>query len=189
MRNFVRIVGGKWRSRRLQVPRVRTVRPTPDRVRETVFNWLDFRVQGARVVDLFAGSGALGFECLSRGAAHVTFVDINRAVVERLRGSCQQLDLEAEHAAVVRRDALRWLVNESSDLDLAFVDPPFDEASMRNTALASLRNRIRPDGLVYVEYSKHDSITHAGWERWKTSEVGDVAFALLRLTGDTEIGS
>lgn len=181
MRNFVRIVGGEWRGRHIRVPRFRSIRPTPDRVRETLFNWLGSIVQGLRVVDLFAGTGALGFESLSRGAAHSTFVDKSNIAAKGMRETCQTLDLDSSQASVVCSDVLKWLRRESSTIDIAFVDPPFDNARLREETLALLRERIECNGLVYIEYPKRETIAHPGWDIWKSSKAGDVGFALLTV--------
>ena len=117
-RNVVRIVGGEWRGRLLRFPAVPGIRPTPDRVRETLFNWLQQRVPGSRCLDLFAGSGALGLEALSRGAAEVVFVDVDPAVtrylLERLR------DFGCDRGQVVRSDAARYLDGPAQAFDLRF---------------------------------------------------------------------
>src|SRR5579884_1678977 len=105
--NRVRIIGGRWRSRVLRFPPAAHLRPTPDRVRETLFNWLGQRLDGLSCLDLFAGSGALGFEALSRGAARVVMVERDRATARALRDNARKLD--AKGAEVVESDAIAWL--------------------------------------------------------------------------------
>src|SRR6188508_1826397 len=122
-RNRVRIIGGKWRSRVLRFPPAAQLRPTPDRVRETLFNWLGQRLDGLACVDLFAGSGALGFEALSRGASRAVMVESDRAVAQALRENAKAL--EAAGLQVVQRDALAFLEEPGEKFDLAFVDAPF----------------------------------------------------------------
>src|SRR6267142_6647216 len=122
-RNRVRIIGGQWRSRIVKFPPAAQLRPTPDRVRETLFNWLGQRVDGLSCLDLFAGSGALGFEALSRGASRVVMVDSDRAIAAALRDSARELG--AAGAEVVQRDALEFLGAGGEKFDLAFVDPPY----------------------------------------------------------------
>ena len=118
-----RIIGGSWRSRRLPVPADAEVRPTPDRVRETVFNWLAPVIEGARCLDLYAGSGALGLEALSRGAAEVTFVDRAPAVRRHIE-DCLRL-LDCDRGVTVCRDALAYLGGAPARFDIVFVDPPY----------------------------------------------------------------
>ena len=123
----VRIIAGRWRGRRLGVEDEPDVRPTPDRVRETLFNWLAPDLPGARCLDLFAGSGALGFESVSRGAAEAVLVDRSRAVCDRLRGECERLGAGDGSVAVVEADALDWLARPragDTPFDIVFIDPP-----------------------------------------------------------------
>ena len=124
-RNRVRIIGGQWRSRLVQFPDTAGLRPTPDRVRETLFNWLGQRLDGLACLDLFAGSGALGFEALSRGARRVVMVERDRAVVAALRASATKL--EAANLDIVESDALRYLENARERFDVVFIDPPYAE--------------------------------------------------------------
>ena len=121
----VRIIAGRWRGRRLAVEDEPDVRPTPDRVRETLFNWLAPRLPGARCLDLFAGTGALGFEAVSRGAAEAVLVDRSRAVGARLRDECERLGAGGA-VKVVEADALQWLAcpPAAAPFDVVFVDPP-----------------------------------------------------------------
>src|SRR5512134_933490 len=121
--NQLRIIGGRWRSRRLRFPPLPGLRPTPDRVRETLFNWLTPVIAGARCLDLFAGSGALGIEALSRGAAAVTFVERHPQAVRGLRANLAQL--RAEGARVEQADALLWLRQAPQPFTVVFLNPPF----------------------------------------------------------------
>jgi len=125
--NRLRIIGGKWRGRKLEFPDVEGLRPTPDRVRETLFNWLQNDVQGARCLDLFAGSGALGLEALSRGAAYALLVDDNAKVVSQLR---QHLEtLQTVDGKIHHGDALQILESPPNDnpFNIVFLDPPFGQ--------------------------------------------------------------
>lgn len=146
----LRIISGKWRRRRLQIPLVPGIRPTPDRVRETLFNWLGARVEGAVCLDLFAGSGSLGFEAASRGAAKVTMVEIDAAVVLHLRDQARRLG--AAGVDVVQADALRWVRSTPDQFDIVFLDPPFTsvllERSCRSLAASGC---LAPEALLYVE--------------------------------------
>ncbi len=151
----VRIIGGRWRSRRLRFPAVDGLRPTGDRLRETLFNWLQPHLPGARCLDLFAGSGALGFEAASRGAGAVVLVDAQPTVVEALRANRALLAAE-EAVTIVHEDALEWLERGPSatlaPFDLVFLDPPFQAAVV---ALAATRldagGWLAPAAWVYIE--------------------------------------
>jgi 16S rRNA (guanine966-N2)-methyltransferase len=121
--NQVRIIGGRWRGRRLHFPPLEGLRPTPDRVRETLFNWLAPVIEGARCLDLFAGSGALGIEALSRGAAKVVFVERHPLAVRKLRENLALLGIDS--VPVVKADALTWLKGRSQPFDIVLLDPPF----------------------------------------------------------------
>ena len=122
-RNQLRIIGGQWRGRKLSFPEVPGLRPTPDRVRETLFNWLAPLINGARCLDLFAGSGALGLEALSRGAAQVILVDNQPAVVAHLRANVTLLQTQA--AKVIKEQALTYLRSPATAFDVVFLDPPY----------------------------------------------------------------
>ncbi len=122
-RNRVRIIGGRWRSRVIRFPPAAALRPTPDRVRETLFNWLGQRLDGLACLDLFAGSGAMGFEALSRGAARVVMVENDRAVAAALRESAKLL--EATDAQIVLGEAMAYLRQSSELFDIVFLDPPY----------------------------------------------------------------
>lgn len=143
----VRIVGGSWRGRRLTVPAGTEVRPTPDRVRETLFNWLDPFLPGAQCLDLFAGTGALGLEALSRGAAETTFVEHDAVLVRALEERVGALAAEAQ---VFHEDALEFLASRPQrPFDVVFVDPPY--ATGLAQVLERLAAWLRPEHLVYVE--------------------------------------
>src|SRR5688572_4762545 len=149
---MLRIIGGRHRGRRLRFPAGVAIRPTPDRVRETLFNWLQPRIVGARVLDLFAGSGALGLEALSRGAAHVTFIEKDRRAAAAIDELAREW-LEAQ-VWVQSVDALSWLerIPAPATFDIVFVDPPCD-ANLLEPALQTLAGRklLKPDARVYVE--------------------------------------
>ncbi|WP_269473280.1 16S rRNA (guanine(966)-N(2))-methyltransferase RsmD [Kineobactrum salinum] len=125
-RNTLRIIGGRWRSRRLDFVASEGLRPTTDRVRETLFNWLAGAIRGARCADLFSGSGALGLEALSRGAAHCDFVDTHRASVEAVRRHLRDLRAE-DQAACHHCSAGTFLARGSERFDIVFLDPPFGQ--------------------------------------------------------------
>ena len=145
----VRIIGGKWKGRKLQVAGASN-RPTPDRVRVTLFNWLAAELPGARVLDLFAGTGALGFEALSRGAGHATFVDHDRRAIDRL--VMQRARLDGTGAVIEHADAMPWLAGRPAEerWDVIFLDPPFDSTLLR-PAVAAAAGHLSANGVIYAE--------------------------------------
>ena len=151
----IRIIGGQWRGRKLPVADVAGLRPTTDRVRETLFNWLMFELQGARVVDLFAGSGALGFEAASRGASSVILVERHDGVARTLAGNIERLQA-ADRLQLVVGDALRFAASPPPEpCDLLFVDPPFGQGLLRELLpLLTSPAWLRPGGWLYVEHER-----------------------------------
>lgn len=174
-RNRVRIIAGKWRSRIVKFPAVAELRPTPDRVRETLFNWLGQRLDDLRCLDLFAGSGALGFEALSRGAARVVMVERERAVAAALRESAREL--EAQDVDVVEGDALAYLRHAGEKFDVAFIDPPY-ASDLALQSLALLPGRLDPGARVYVETSAAMPV-QAPWRVLREDRAGAVRYALF----------
>lgn len=181
----VRIVGGEWRGRRVPVPDAPGLRPTPDRVRETLFNWLAPRISGARVLDLYAGSGALGFEALSRGAASAVLVERDARVADTLRDTARMLG--AANARVVHADADAWLRADDARYDVVFLDPPFDRPGMLENALAELHagGRLAPGARVHCE-SPAASVpaVPAGFRVLRERRAGDVVHRLLEPAAD-----
>jgi 16S rRNA (guanine966-N2)-methyltransferase len=173
--NRVRIIGGLWRSRIIRFPSAAQLRPTPDRVRETLFNWLGQRLDGKTCLDLFAGSGALGFEAMSRGASRVVMVERDRSVAKALRDSAQAL--EAGGAEVVEADALPWLRRASEKFDVVFLDPPYaSDLAMR--AVEALPARLNPGGRVYLESAASLELP-APWRKLREDRAGAVRYALF----------
>ncbi|HEX5675455.1 MAG TPA: 16S rRNA (guanine(966)-N(2))-methyltransferase RsmD [Azonexus sp.] len=146
--NRVRIIGGQYRRRLLDFPGSAGLRPTPDRVRETLFNWLGQDLPGWHCLDLFAGSGALGFEAASRGAERVVMIERDRAALEALEKN--RAVLGASQVSILRADALAWLANDRESFDLIFVDPPFD-SGLTEGVLADLAVHLKTGGQAYVE--------------------------------------
>ena len=182
--NTVRIIGGLWRSRILEFPDVAGLRPTPDRVRETLFNWLGRDLTGLACLDLFAGSGALGFEALSRGAASVIMVEKNPAVLRALRDNAQKLG--ATGLTVVRGDALEFVRGARSRFDVVFVDPPY-RLGLQTAALALVRGLLVEGARVYAE-SEAALQPPQGWAILKHARAGKVHFHLLGRTPDDQGG-
>jgi len=175
----VRIIGGTLRGSRLEVPDAPGLRPTPDRVRETLFNWLMPVMSGARCLDLFAGTGALGIEALSRGAATVDFVETDARLADLLRVNLARLK---QTARVVRSDALRFLAETNDVYDVAFLDPPFG-ADLWTPAAQALEahGRLQANAWIYVE-SPLDAAPAlpAHWAPHRESHAGAVRYALYR---------
>jgi 16S rRNA (guanine966-N2)-methyltransferase len=181
MRGRFRIIGGSWRSRRLVLPAVAEVRPTPDRARETLFNWLAPVIGGARCLDLYAGSGALGLEALSRGAAEVTFVDRNPAVLRQLAETLALLQCTC--ARTVCMDALSFLAGPATPFDVVFVDPPYRQGLLEPviTQLAA-RSWLAPGAQVYLEHGAGCAppTLPAGWVLHRSASAGQVRYHLAR---------
>lgn len=151
--NSLRIIGGEWRGRKLSFLAEPGLRPTPDRVRETLFNWLQGRVEGAHCLDLFTGSGALGLEALSRGAAQATLLDNNTLAIRQLQQHLQVLNA-GERAQLIQADALKWLRQQSADarFDLVFLDPPFHQNLLEKCCEDLEKTEIiQPNSLIYIE--------------------------------------
>jgi len=180
----LRIIGGQWRGRKLEFPDVDAIRPTPDRVRETVFNWLQHDIVGARCLDLFAGSGALGFEALSRGAAHVAFVDQEPRIARYLRDTLARLRCDA--AEVHTADALQWLTKSPRAFDVVFLDPPFSTNSLSEVCnRLEANNWLAPRAHIYMEKSSATDPPEMpdSWELIKSKTAGQVGYHLARRTG------
>lgn len=174
----VRIIAGDWRGRRIAIPEGTAVRPTPDRVRETLFNWLQGALPGARCLDLYAGTGALGFEALSRGAGSVTFVERDATLVDALRATARQLDIAPQ---IVRRDALAYLREPATArFDVVFLDPPYSEPIAPLVEL--LPPWLAPGALVYVERRRDEGLPDVPSAAWrKRSRAGAVEYGLLEF--------
>ncbi len=175
----VRIIGGTLRGSRLAVPEVPGLRPTPDRVRETLFNWLAPVIVGARCLDLYAGTGALGIEALSRGAAAVDFVEADARLAAHLRANLARLKQQAE---VYPDDALAFLARSDGRYDLVFLDPPFAaDAWTREAAALETGAHLRPGAVVYVESPADQAPSlPARWTLHREARAGAVRFALYR---------
>ena len=172
----VRIVGGAYRSRRLRVASRPGLRPTPDRVRETLFNWLGQDLTGRACLDLFAGSGALGFEAASRGAAHVVMVERDRGVIETLRHN--RTALGAMQVEIIAGDALEYLKGANARFDVVFLDPPFRQNAVP-AVLEHLPRLLNREALAYVEGATPIE-AKPPWREMKRARAGQVSFQLLR---------
>ncbi|MDN3577856.1 16S rRNA (guanine(966)-N(2))-methyltransferase RsmD [Chitinimonas viridis] len=178
--NQLRIIGGEYRRRILPFPDSEGLRPTPDRVRETLFNWLGQELHGQRCLDLFAGSGALGFEAASRGAARVVMVEQARPVLQALRSNQQSLGAQA--VDIVAADALAWLARCTEQFDVIFLDPPF-AGDLLPKVLALLPPIMAVDAHVYVETASWPVLS--GWTRLREGKAGVVQYGLLQWGGES----
>ena len=182
----IRIIAGEWRSRRLPVADVPGLRPTTDRIRETLFNWLEPYIRGAHCLDLFAGTGALGFEALSRGAAEVVMIEQNQKAVAAL-GQATKL-LETDRAQVHRQSALSWLQTIRQQItrqkfSIVFLDPPFAE-NLHKECLEELikSDCLQEDALIYLEHPSKEVIElPANLQAYKEGKASQVRYSLLKL--------
>ncbi len=178
----LRIIGGQWRSRRLPILALEGLRPTPDRVRETLFNWLQFPVREARCLDLFAGSGALGLEALSRGAAEVVLVEKHPKAASTLQNNVSTL--KANQAQVLNQDALAYLSQVSQPFDIIFLDPPFHHDWLPKVLdIIIQKSLIKANGYVYIEHEAELNIDLSQWHLTVHRELktGQVRCVLVRF--------
>lgn len=160
------------------------LRPTPDRVRETLFNWIKHNIAGANCVDLFAGSGALGFEALSRGAAAVAFVESDYTVVNALKQQARSLNSSVH--TIYHADSCDWLKRSCMTFDLVFLDPPFGQGLIAKCCkMIQHRSLLKDGGMVYIE-SEHELEPPDGWSVKKQATAGRVKSALVELQQDTK---
>jgi 16S rRNA (guanine966-N2)-methyltransferase len=175
----LRVIAGAWRGRRITFAEIPGLRPTPDRVRETLFNWLQSFIVGARCVDLFAGSGALGFEAASRGARQVIMLDVNPRAIWGLRETSKML--QAPQIKIIHADTLTWLNNTSKVFDIMFVDPPFGK-NLLPAVLQILDRRavLKTSARVYMEFNAAQPVPTLppGWELLRSQKAGQVRYCL-----------
>jgi len=176
---LVRIVGGRFKRSPLPVLDRPGLRPTPQRVRETLFNWLGQDLAGWVCLDAFAGTGALGFEAASRGAASVLMLERDPALVTALRAA--KARLKAEAVTIERADAVAWMRSaDHPPFTLVLLDPPFDDPRLLERALEAATHLVAPDGYVYVESARPLAVAPAGFTLWRHDRAGAVSFHLLR---------
>jgi 16S rRNA (guanine966-N2)-methyltransferase len=174
--NQVRIIGGEYRRRVLHFPDTQGLRPTPDRVRETLFNWLGQELTGLACLDAFAGSGALGFESASRNAARVVMLESTRQACEALKHNREML--KANHVEIHQAEALAWMRNAAERFDVIFLDPPFASGLM-GQALPLAAGLLKPEGWIYVEQADRIQAPE-GFIIHRKGRAGQSRFALLR---------
>lgn len=174
----IRIIGGQWRGRKLPVPNSPGLRPTTDRVRETLFNWLAPVIQGARCLDCFAGSGALGLEALSRYAGSATLLEFERPVAQQLE---KNLALLQGHGQVINTNTLNWLAGDGEPFDVVFLDPPFRKGLLADTVqLLEQQGWLADEAWVYVEAEAESAAADvpANWALHREKVAGQVAYRL-----------
>lgn len=182
--NQVRIIGGQWRGRKLSFPDLPGLRPTSDRVRETLFNWLAPVVAGSRCLDLFAGSGALGFEAASRGAARVILVEREPQIAQVLREQAQQFG--AENVEVMQADAVQYLPGAPRDVDILLLDPPFGQGLLESSLAVITARQLPTLSWIYLEAERGLSsdqlsvLLPDGFELFRSKATGQVGYHLAR---------
>ena len=182
MPSKVRIIAGRWRGRNIEFPNLQSLRPTPDRVRETLFNWLSPSIVGAKCLDLFAGSGALSFEALSRGAAYAILVDNNARVCKQLKKQAQVLN--ANNTRIVHREAAEFIADNQDSFDIVFVDPPFNSKLAATFADMLLEYpMLSNNAIIYVEMPLSEKPktpkTWMGWSILRSGKTSQVCYLLL----------
>ena len=179
--NCLRIIGGQWRGRKLKFAKVDAIRPTPDRVRETLFNWIAPVIRGATCLDLFTGSGALGFEALSRGAASVVMCDTNKKIITTLKEHADLL--KTDKGRFLQTDAIQFLNSNSEKFDLIFLDPPFASDLLEKCfKIIEEKACLNKDAMIYVEAPVKDTLPAVpeNWSLHRNKKAGDVAYYLFK---------
>ena len=185
VKSQVRIIAGQWRGSRLDVLDKKGLRPTPDRIRETLFNWLVMDVPGANVLDCFAGAGGLGIEAASREAKQVTLVDKDRVITNNLSSLCDRLG--AENTWIVNDDVLAFLQSGDECYNLVFIDPPYALPELRSSVLEKLirRKLLCANALIYLEWpiEQEMPLNHADLTWVKQKKAGRVSYAIAQWHG------
>ncbi|HEY6642076.1 16S rRNA (guanine(966)-N(2))-methyltransferase RsmD [Povalibacter sp.] len=182
--NRLRIIGGRWRSTPIIFPAIDAIRPSPDRVRETLFNWLQPVIVGSRCLDLFAGSGVLGLEALSRGAARVDFVDREAAIGRHIEAMLERL--RTTDGVVHVGDALRFLGRPSQPFDIVFLDPPYASDLLSQVCSKLAEGWLAREAYIYLESPADRSLPDLpeGWSLHRSKRAGQVGYYLLRAHSD-----
>ncbi|MGF1758059.1 16S rRNA (guanine(966)-N(2))-methyltransferase RsmD [Photobacterium sagamiensis] len=177
---FIRIISGRLRGRKLPVHDVEGLRPTTDRVKETVFNWLAQDIYQAKCLDLFAGSGSLGFEALSRGAENITMLELDKKAANQLQQNLATVG--ATNAEVINTDSLKYLAQPGTPYDVVFIDPPFRKDLIQNVVdLLEANNWLTPHAMIYIEAEKElgELTTPAHWRLHRDKTAGQVCYRLF----------
>ena len=178
----IRIIGGRFRGSKIPVPELPDLRPTPNRIRETLFNWLAPIIHGATCLDLFAGAGGLGLEALSRGAKKVVFIDNNPIATQHIQAQINRLAVD--NATVHQYDAIKGLEKLNEKFDVIFLDPPFQSILLKTCCQALIHsNLLNQPSWVYVETSKqtHEELFPETWVMHRQKHAGNVAYQLLKI--------
>jgi 16S rRNA (guanine966-N2)-methyltransferase len=176
----IRIIAGLHRGRKLPVLMAEGLRPTTDRVKETVFNWLMPFIQDSKCLDCFAGSGGLGFEALSRGANHVSLVELNKAAVQQLKEN-QQL-LQTDNVSIINSDVIAFIKSNTEKFDVVFLDPPFRKGFVEQTTQLLNENSLADNALIYVEMESEQNSQQLplNWKLLKEKVAGQVIYRLYQ---------
>ena len=179
MKQIIRIIGGQYRGKKIPFLNSEGLRPTPDRVRETVFNWLMHDIRNARCLDAFAGSGAMGFEAFSRGASEVCLIEQIPTVFANLQSVI--LEFNSPHLTAINGDAVGFIRNTKLSFDIIFLDPPF-KSNLLLTCLNEISQStvLNPGGLVYIESSGDIDVPQSAWETLKHKKAGQVFYGLVK---------
>lgn len=178
MKQIIRIIGGLYRGKKLHFPEVEGLRPTPDRVRETLFNWLMNHIKDARCLDAFAGSGALGFEAFSRGASKVVFIEQSPQAHANLQKILTQFN--STNLKLIKADARLYLEQCTEQFDIIFLDPPFSQDYIPQCLNSIAQNKlVHQGGYVYLESSTTIEIDTKEWHQLKLKQAGQVIYSLF----------
>ena len=184
-RGRLRIIGGQWKRHTLYFNGGADLRPTPDAIREKLFNWLTPVIEGACCLDLFCGSGALGFEAASRGATLVILVDNNRQSCEEINKN--RVRLGAEQIRVYCEDALEWLASSNQAFDIVFLDPPYNSDLSRRSIARLQAHQLAPGTMVYVETERRLKLAYPkNWEELRSGHAGQVSCRLFQITSSDQ---
>jgi len=183
--NTIRIIAGQWRGRRLPVLNYSGLRPTTDRVRETLFNWLMHDISGSKCLDVFAGTGVLGLECLSRGAEFVQFIESNKQALNSIQNSIEILNSEKKSDTLFINADANLILEKSSTttFDIVFLDPPFNEDLIELSAsLLEENSWLSDQAIIYIEcdIKRSDIKLPSNWMRFKSDKVGQSAYSLYK---------
>ena len=183
MKYSIQIIAGKYRGKKISFPEIDNIRPTPNRIKETLFNWLMHDIESARCLDAYAGSGSLGLEAFSRGASSVTFIEQNAIAFKHLNDFCKTF--KANNLHVINTDIIKFITKncslKTSIFDIVFIDPPFSLPFPHDfIALLQETKMLKQNGLIYVEYKEPITLNPEHWEQLKLKQTGQVAYALYR---------
>lgn len=179
VKQSIQIIGGKYRRKKINFPDIPNLRPTASRIRETIFNWLMQDIRGAVCLDGFAGSGALGFEAVSRGAQSVTLVEKIQTIYNALQKTA--MNFADEEIKIINSELEKFLINTTTQFDIIFFDPPFSlPFPMQCINLIENRQVLRKNGLLYIEFKNSVQLNSANWELLKSKSSGQVAYELYK---------